>query len=155
MDVMKTGGTVLFYCVVVAIFVFPGHAFLFRSSLCSLQCLGHGSREEEKIPQMKTGRCSWRAPGTPVARENEEQNPRLLFQKVAHGSFVSRILREKPGIFILSLSLSLSPPPPISLLTLSLLAYLSIIYWNTFPLIYLLCLSPPLLHSLVHLSPRR
>lgn len=71
MDVMKTGRLVLFYCLVVAVFVFPGHTLIFHSSPCSLQGLGHGSREGEKIPQMKTGRCSRKAPRTLVARETE------------------------------------------------------------------------------------
>lgn len=78
---------------------------------------------------------------------------------MAHGSHFFSLKQNLEGetrhIYSVSLCLSLSPPPPISLLTLSLLAYLSIIYWNTFPLIYLLCLPLPLLHSLVHLSPRR
>lgn len=108
---------------------------------------------------MKTGRCSWRTPGTLVARETGWRSPRMLFKKKkkgTHSSFVSRIFKKKPGIFclplILSLSLSCSYSvslfslalSPISLLILSLPIYISSICLSPYLFTYLGLPLPPL-----------
>ena len=124
---MKTGRPVLLHCFVVSVFVFPGHTFVFHSSPCSLQCVGHGSREGQRGPQIKTGRWSCRAPGI----LQEKLNSRVegcYSKKGTQNNFVSRIFGQKQGTLPL-LSIFLLLFSSISyLLTLSLPIYLYINY---------------------------
>lgn len=133
---MKTGRLVLFYCFVVAAFVFPGHTLVFRSPPSFLQSWGHGSRVGERIPQMKTGRCSSRAPGTSSKRNWIAECRDVIQKKGLTAALSAESWGRKQFSLSPSLTLPLFLPPslshfpqfPIPLLTLPLPIYLYINY---------------------------